>query len=101
MFVVAGRDYGAINNAFLYTDDNRRLCITIRILDNDEHDKNKKFFLYFHEVNGCIPDQWAEICIRDDEWGECILTNCYFKEHVPIAILKLATFMQFHTCTSL
>ena len=66
-------DYVAKADTFMYTEANQTFYITITIKDNDVHDKNKKFWLYFKERDGCIPDEWVQICIWDDEWGEYLL----------------------------
>ena len=70
-YVVDGIDYEGVSGSNNYTDDNRRFYIEIIIKDNSVHDGNKRFHVHFRNPSGCIPDEWIEICIWDDEWGEC------------------------------
>ena len=68
---MAGTDYDRVEGMFTYTETDRTFYITIGIRDNAVHDGDRRFRLHFHEMNGCIPDEWVDICILDDdEWGK-------------------------------
>ena len=66
-FTVAGEDYTAIMAMFTVNQMSPSTTKRVEILDNDDHDGNKKFFL---RIQGeCGVDVWVEICVWDDEWG--------------------------------
>ena len=71
-FTVAGEDYTAIMAMFTVNQMSPSTTKRVEILDNDDRDGNKNFFL---RIQGeCGVDVWVEICIWDDESSMFSLT---------------------------